>query len=47
LFLMHWNGYLMKLLNISFSPFVHLWRSSQIDEDSSIHCGICRGWWFI
>jgi hypothetical protein len=24
LFLMHWNGYLMKLLNISFSPFVHL-----------------------
>jgi hypothetical protein len=38
---------LMELLNISFSSFVHLWTSSQIDEDSNIHCGIWRGWWFI
>jgi hypothetical protein len=43
-FLMRWDGNLMELLDIS---FVHLWTSSQIDEDSSIHCGIWRGWWFI
>jgi hypothetical protein len=42
-FLMLWNGNLMELLNISFSLFVHLLTSSQIDEDSSIHCGIRRG----
>jgi hypothetical protein len=43
-FLMCWNGNLMELLNILFSSFVHLWTSSQIDEDSSIHRGIWRGW---
>jgi hypothetical protein len=42
-FLMRWNGNLMELLNISFSSFLHLLTSSQIDEDSSIHCGIWRG----
>jgi hypothetical protein len=46
-FLMCWNGNLMELLDILFSLFVHLWTSSQIDEDSSIHCGTWRGWWFI
>jgi hypothetical protein len=46
-FLMRWNGNLMELLDISFSSFLHLWTSSQIDEDSNIHCGIWRGWWFI
>jgi hypothetical protein len=45
--LMHWNVNLMELLDISFSSFVHLWTSSQIDEDSSIHCRIWRGWCFI
>jgi hypothetical protein len=42
-FWMRWNGDLMELLNISFSSFIHLGTSSQIDEDSSIHCGIWRG----
>jgi hypothetical protein len=42
-FLMHWNGNLMELLDISFSSFLHLLTSSQIDEDSNIHCGIWRG----
>jgi hypothetical protein len=46
-FLMRWNGNLMELLDISFSPFVHLGTSSQIDEDSGIHRGIWRGWLFI
>jgi hypothetical protein len=45
--LMYWNGNLMEILNISFSLFVHLWTSSQIDKDNSIHRGIWRGWWFI
>jgi hypothetical protein len=45
--LMRWNGNLMELLNISFSPFLHLWTSSLIDKDSSIHRGIWRCWWFI
>jgi hypothetical protein len=38
-FLMCWNGNLMELLDISFSSFVHLWTSSQIDENSSIIVG--------
>jgi hypothetical protein len=46
-FLMCWNGNLMELLNISFSSFVHLWTSSQIDEDNNIHRGIWRGWRFL
>jgi hypothetical protein len=37
--LKHWNGNLMELLDIPFSSFVHLWKSSQIYEDNSIHCG--------
>jgi hypothetical protein len=44
---MRWNGNLMESLNISFSSFLHLWTSSQIDEDSSIHRRIWKGWWFI
>jgi hypothetical protein len=46
-FLMQWDENLMSLLNLSFSSFVHLWTSSQKDEDSSIHRGISRSWWFI
>jgi hypothetical protein len=46
-FLMCWNVNFMELLDISFSSFLQLWTSSQIVEDSSIHCGIWRGWWFI
>jgi hypothetical protein len=42
-FLMRWNDSLMELLDTSFSPFVHLLTSSQIDEDSNIHRGIRRG----
>jgi hypothetical protein len=42
-FLVRWNGNLMEILDISFSPFVHLRTSYQIDEDSNIHCGIWRG----
>jgi hypothetical protein len=42
-FLMRWNGNLMEHLNISFSSFVHLGTSSQIDEDSSVHRGIGIG----
>jgi hypothetical protein len=45
--LMRWNVNLMELLDMPFSSLLHLWTSSQIDEDSSIHCGIWRGWWFI
>jgi hypothetical protein len=46
-FLMHWNGNMMGLLNISFSSFVHIWAISQIDEDNNIHHEIWRGWWFV
>jgi hypothetical protein len=42
-FLMHWNGNLMELLDISSSSFLHPLTSSQIDEGSSIHCEIWRG----
>jgi hypothetical protein len=46
-FLMCCNVNLMELLDISYSSLVHLWTSSQIDEDNSIHRGIWIGWWFI
>jgi hypothetical protein len=45
--LMCWNGNLTELLDIAFYSFVHLWTSSQIYEDNSIHCRIWRGWWCI
>jgi hypothetical protein len=46
-FLMRWKDNLIELLNISFSSFLLLRTSSNIEEDSSIHRGIWRGWWFI